>query len=122
MPSFVRSTAPTRREIEILAAAADGEKGTVTAQRLFISYETVRTHRSRVIKALGANNMCHAIAIGFREGILPLSLEEQGRRCGGCGRHDIAGHAFWVGGQVVTVDLCPECVVRERVEEFAKVA
>lgn len=73
------------REVEILQAIADGETLKQTARRLWLSEETVKTHRTKLYwKLLGPapgfedaaaktgtrNAAAAAVAIGFRRGIL----------------------------------------------------
>lgn len=60
----------TSRELDVLRLAAEGCSQEITGQRLFISENTVRTHRRRILKKLGAINMTHAVAIASRREIL----------------------------------------------------
>jgi DNA-binding CsgD family transcriptional regulator len=65
----------TDRETEILAAAAEGETAAETGQRLFLSSETVKGYRKRIIAKLGARNGTHAVVLAIRRGLLPLSQQ-----------------------------------------------
>jgi len=58
------------RETEILAGAADGETAVQTGQRLYLSPETVKSYRKRIIAKLGARNGTHAVALALRSGML----------------------------------------------------
>jgi DNA-binding CsgD family transcriptional regulator len=58
------------REAEILAGAANGETAAQTGARLFLSPETVKSYRKRVIAKLGARNGTHAVALALRSGLL----------------------------------------------------
>lgn len=60
------------RETEILAGAAEGETAVETGRRLFLSSETVKSYRKRIIAKLGARNGTHAVALALRNGLLPL--------------------------------------------------
>jgi DNA-binding CsgD family transcriptional regulator len=60
------------RETEILAGAAEGETAIETAQRLYLSAETVKSYRKRIIAKLGARNGTHAVALALRSGLLAL--------------------------------------------------
>ena len=60
----------TPREVEILAAAADGRTVAHTARHLFIGERTVKEHRARILAALGARSITHAVAIAFRRRLL----------------------------------------------------
>ncbi len=66
----------TDRETEILAAAADGETAAQTGERLFLSSETVKGYRKRIIAKLGARNGTHAVALALRTGLLPLRMQQ----------------------------------------------
>lgn len=51
------------RELEVVRCTARGLSAEETGKRLFISTETVKAHRKRVIGKLRARNMTHAVAI-----------------------------------------------------------
>ena len=59
------------REREILAGAAEGETAAQTGARLYLSPETVKSYRKRIIAKLGARNGTHAVALALRTGKLP---------------------------------------------------
>jgi len=60
----------TRRETEILALMIDGVDNRTMAERLHISYATVRTHVRSILSKLGARSQLDAVAkatqLGFR--------------------------------------------------------
>ena len=58
------------RATEILAGAANGETAAQTGARLYLSPETVKSYRKRVIAKLGARNGTHAVALALRSGLL----------------------------------------------------
>jgi DNA-binding CsgD family transcriptional regulator len=58
----------TPREAEVLQLAADGLTNEEIAEKLWISYHTVRHHVKSVIRKLAAKNQQHAVAICLREG------------------------------------------------------
>jgi DNA-binding CsgD family transcriptional regulator len=60
----------TPREIEVLQGVADGETAAQTGRRVYLSEETVKTYRKRIVGKLEARNGPHAVAIGLRRGIL----------------------------------------------------
>lgn len=60
------------REIEILEAAARGETMEETAKRLWLSFETIKSHRRHIIAKLGARNLPHALALAIRSGALSV--------------------------------------------------
>ncbi len=60
------------RETEILAGAAEGETAIETGRRLYLSSETVKSYRKRIIAKLGARNGTHAVALALRNGLLPV--------------------------------------------------
>jgi DNA-binding CsgD family transcriptional regulator len=61
----------SRREHEVLTRAAEGKTVEETASELYLAVDTIKGYRRRVIAKLRANNIPHAVAIGFQEGILP---------------------------------------------------
>lgn len=58
------------RQHEVLSLIADGNSSAEIGQLLFISTETVRTHVKQVLRRLGARDRTHAVALGFRAGLL----------------------------------------------------
>ena len=58
------------READILAGAAAGETAAQTGARLYLSPETVKSYRKRIIAKLGARNGTHAVALALRSGLL----------------------------------------------------
>ena len=58
------------RETEVLAGAAEGETAAQTGARLYLSPETVKSYRKRIIEKLGARNATHAVALALRDGKL----------------------------------------------------
>jgi DNA-binding CsgD family transcriptional regulator len=67
----------TDREEEILAGAAEGETAAQTGARLYLSSETVKGYRKRIIAKLGARNGTHAVVLAIRRGLLPVAAEPQ---------------------------------------------
>ena len=56
------------RELQILDAAARGLTMPETSAELFLSVETIRSYRKRVLKRTGARNMTQAVAMWVAEG------------------------------------------------------
>ncbi|MCM1976805.1 LuxR C-terminal-related transcriptional regulator [Streptomyces sp. G1] len=50
-------------QLNAVAAAAAGESVHATARRLSLSWETVRSHRQRALRRLGARDMEHAVQL-----------------------------------------------------------
>lgn len=69
----VAATGPRRlsdREYQVLHLIADGLSNKSIADTLVLSVETVRTHIKGVLRKLEARDRAHAVAIGFRLGLL----------------------------------------------------
>jgi two-component system, NarL family, response regulator len=66
----------SERELEVLHAAANGETMEETATRLWLSLETIKSHRRNVIAKLGARNLSHAIALAVRSGLMSVESVE----------------------------------------------
>ncbi len=60
----------SQREVEMLRLIADGLATKNIADKLFISIDTVETHRRNILKKLEAGNMASAVAIAFRKKII----------------------------------------------------
>jgi len=60
----------TRREQQVLYWTAQGDTAGVTARRLHVSLETVKSHRKSIIDKLSARNMVHAVMIGLQQGLI----------------------------------------------------
>ncbi len=60
----------TRRQRQILQLFADGHATIDVARRLELSAETVRTHTKAILARLGARDRSHAVAKGFRAGLI----------------------------------------------------
>jgi DNA-binding NarL/FixJ family response regulator len=61
----------TRRELEVLAHAAQGRTAAATAGKLGLGEETVKTYRCKILRRLRARNMTEAVAIAYQRGLLP---------------------------------------------------
>jgi DNA-binding NarL/FixJ family response regulator len=60
----------TNREKEIVRQLAEGFSSDEVAERLFISSDTVKTHRKNVIEKTGARNMVHLVWLASSNGWL----------------------------------------------------
>jgi len=61
---------PTGREIEVLQLISDGLVNREIGHRLFLSEETVKSHVRHLLAKLQARSRAHAVAIGFRRGLI----------------------------------------------------
>ena len=61
---------PTMREIEVLQLISDGLVNREIGQRLFLSEETVKSHVRHLLAKLQARSRAHAVAVGFRRGLI----------------------------------------------------
>jgi DNA-binding NarL/FixJ family response regulator len=62
----------TPREIEILRLIAGGNANKEIGARLAIAEETVKSHITRILTKLEANDRTHAVTIGLKRGIIVL--------------------------------------------------
>jgi len=60
----------TSRQLQVLSLIGDGHENADIAKMLFLSTETVRTHVAHMRRKLNAKNRAHAVAIGYRLGLL----------------------------------------------------
>jgi DNA-binding NarL/FixJ family response regulator len=61
---------PTMREIEVLQLICDGLANREIGHRLFLSEETVKSHVRHLLAKLQARSRAHAVAVGFRRGLI----------------------------------------------------
>jgi DNA-binding CsgD family transcriptional regulator len=61
---------PTMREIEVLQLVSDGLVNREIGDRLYLSEETVKSHVRHLLAKLQARSRAHAVAIGFRRGLI----------------------------------------------------
>ncbi len=69
-PTTDGGQAPTPREIEVLQLVADGLANREIGTRLFLSEETVKSHVRHLLAKLQARSRAHAVAVGFRRGLI----------------------------------------------------
>ncbi|GGJ99218.1 hypothetical protein GCM10010123_31440 [Pilimelia anulata] len=60
----------TEREMQVLRGMADGKSNAEIGRELFVSEDTVKTHARRLFRKLGARDRAHAVAAGFRAGLV----------------------------------------------------
>jgi DNA-binding NarL/FixJ family response regulator len=63
----------TAREIDVLRLIARGNANKEIAAQLSLSEETVKSHVTRILAKLRANDRTHAVTIGLQRGIIELS-------------------------------------------------
>ena len=63
----------SQREREILTLIAEGNTGSVIAQKLHISVSTVKTHRVNIMKKLGVHDTAALVRIAVKKGLVRLS-------------------------------------------------
>ena len=61
---------PTAREIQVLQLIAEGLVNREIGQQLFLSEETVKSHVRHLLAKLQARSRAHAVAVGFRRGLI----------------------------------------------------
>ena len=69
-PRLSSAQDPTPREIEVLQLVSDGLVNREIGSRLFLSEETVKSHIRHILAKLQARSRAHAVAIGFRRGLI----------------------------------------------------
>jgi DNA-binding NarL/FixJ family response regulator len=61
---------PTARETQVLQLVSDGLVNREIGEHLFLSEETVKSHVRHLLAKLQARSRAHAVAIGFRRGLI----------------------------------------------------
>jgi DNA-binding CsgD family transcriptional regulator len=69
-PGAPRPPSLTERELQVLRGMADGKSNAEIGRELFVSEDTVKTHARRLFRKLGARDRAHAVASGFRTGLV----------------------------------------------------
>jgi DNA-binding NarL/FixJ family response regulator len=62
----------TTREIDVLRLIAAGNANKVIAGQLSITEETVKSHVTKILAKLSANDRTHAVTIGLKRGLIEL--------------------------------------------------
>jgi NarL family two-component system response regulator LiaR len=70
-PSATANSPLTNRETEIVQLMADGVSNAEIAERLHVSYSTVKTHVAEILRKLAASDRGHAATIAVRRGLIP---------------------------------------------------
>ncbi|HEY0484866.1 MAG TPA: response regulator transcription factor [Mycobacteriales bacterium] len=65
-----RRVALTERELQVLRGMCEGKSNGEIGRELYLSEDTVKTHARRLFRKLGVNDRAHAVASGFRLGIV----------------------------------------------------
>jgi DNA-binding NarL/FixJ family response regulator len=60
----------TERELQVLTGMGRGRSNAEIGRELFLSEDTVKTHARRLFRKLGAADRAHAVAKGFRLGMV----------------------------------------------------
>ncbi|MHB1613784.1 MAG: response regulator transcription factor [Actinomycetes bacterium] len=60
----------TEREYQVLAGMSRGRSNAEIGRELFLSEDTVKTHARRLFRKIGAGDRAHAVALGFRWGLV----------------------------------------------------
>lgn len=66
----------SRRESEILKLIAFEYSNREIANKLYISHETVNSHRKSILKKLQVKNTAGMIRVAFEKNILPVSCNQ----------------------------------------------
>ena len=60
----------TQRELQVLHGISDGRSNQEIGRHLFLTEDTVKSHARQLYRKLGAQDRAHAVALGFRQGLL----------------------------------------------------
>ena len=62
----------SNRESQVLFLLSIGKSTLEIANDLFLSFNTIKTHRNRLMEKLEANNVAQMIRLGFENGLLSI--------------------------------------------------
>lgn len=60
----------TEREMQVLSGMSRGRSNAEIGRELYLSEDTVKTHARRLFRKVGATDRAHAVALGFRWGLV----------------------------------------------------
>ncbi len=60
----------SERELQVLGGMSRGRSNAEIGRELYLSEDTVKTHARRLFRKLGAADRAHAVALGFRWGLV----------------------------------------------------
>ncbi len=60
----------TEREMQVLRGMAEGRSNSEIGRSLYLSEDTIKTHAQRLFRKLDVNDRAHAVANGFRMGLV----------------------------------------------------
>lgn len=60
----------TEREMQVLWGMSGGKTNSEIGRELYLSEDTIKTHARRLYRKLGVNDRAHAVASGFRLGLV----------------------------------------------------
>ena len=60
----------TERELQVLTGMSRGRSNAEIGRELYLSEDTVKTHARRLFRKVGASDRAHAVALGFRWGLV----------------------------------------------------
>lgn len=69
-PTAPPPTTLSRRHLQVLELIAEGLPDVQIGAELGVSRNTIKTHVKTILSRLEANSRTHAVAIGFRRGLL----------------------------------------------------
>ena len=72
VPATGEAPAPllTEREMQVLSGMSRGRSNAEIGRELYLSEDTIKTHARRLFRKLGAADRAHAVAMGFRCGLV----------------------------------------------------
>jgi DNA-binding CsgD family transcriptional regulator len=73
----------TPRQLEVLQCYADGLTGREAAERLGIAYDTLRTHRSTILRILSVKTITRAVVCALARGRISSGFSASIRITGG---------------------------------------
>lgn len=60
----------TERELQVLTGISQGKSNGQIGRDLYLAEDTVKTYARRLFRKLSVSDRAHAVAIGFRRGLL----------------------------------------------------
>ena len=66
---FAKTYTLSKREVEIIGLIKNGDSSSQIAQKLFVSYETIKSHKKNIYLKLGINKLIDLVQFAVENGI-----------------------------------------------------
>jgi DNA-binding NarL/FixJ family response regulator len=69
-PTYPTARAVSERDLQVLRGMSQGKSNSAIGRELYLSVDAIKTRARGLFRKMGANDRAHAVALGFRAGLL----------------------------------------------------